>query len=88
MAASEADQSSYSQQYLRQYNGDALRAVAIFFLLLVIACVSLRFYARKLGNVAWGLDDTLIIPSAIFCLAICSCTLGRDNDPCSLPRSF
>ncbi|KAI4181610.1 MAG: hypothetical protein L6R41_006521 [Letrouitia leprolyta] len=67
--------SDYSPEYLHAYNGDSLYAVSILFILLVTLCVTLRFYARRMGNVAWGLDDSLIIPGAIFCLALCTCAL-------------
>lgn len=71
--------SDYSPEYLHAYNGDSLYAVSILFILLVTLCVTLRFYARRMGNVAWGLDDSLIIPGAIFCLALCTCALSKSS---------
>lgn len=68
---------AYSSEYLHEYNGESLRAVAILFIVLVTICVSLRFYARRLGAIRWGLDDTLIIPGTFFCLAVCACSLGQ-----------
>ncbi|KAI4169569.1 MAG: hypothetical protein LQ343_005589 [Gyalolechia ehrenbergii] len=52
----------YTPEYLHTYNGDSLYAVAILFIVLVTVCVTLRFYARRMGNVTWGLDDSLVIP--------------------------
>lgn len=67
----------YSTEYLNEYIGNRLFATAILFICLVTICVALRFYARRLGNVKWGHDDTLIIPGTFFCLAVCVCALGR-----------
>ena len=68
---------SYSAAYLNQYTGDTLLAVIILFVVLVPASVNLRFYARRLGDVKWGLDDTLGILGTIFCLALCASALGE-----------
>ena len=59
-----------------EYNGEDLRAIAILFIALVTIFIILRFYARRMGRVTWGLDDSLIIPGAIFCLALCTSALG------------
>lgn len=66
----------YSPEYLAEYNGYSLFVLAITFIVVEVLCVSLRFYSLKLGKVPWGADDTLIVPGAIFCLAICACCLG------------
>lgn len=68
---------SYPPEYLEQYDGDSLRGIAILLIVLEIICVTLRVYARRLGNVAWGMDDALIIPGTVFCLTFCACCLGR-----------
>lgn len=67
----------YTPEYLHTYNGDSLYAVAILFIVLVTVCVTLRFYARRMGNVTWGLDDSLVIPGTVFCLALCTGALGN-----------
>ncbi|KAI4161206.1 MAG: hypothetical protein LQ342_005102 [Letrouitia transgressa] len=67
----------YSPEYLEEYNGYGLYVLTITFIIVETLCVSLRFYSRKLGNVPWGADDTLIIPGAILCLAICACCLAH-----------
>ena len=67
----------YPPGYMEEYNGDGLYAIAILFICLVTLSVVLRFYAHKVGNVKWGLDDTLIIPASVFCLALCACALGK-----------
>ena len=71
--------SSYSREYLLEYNGNSLLAIAILFIILVSTCVGLRFYARRLGRVKWGVDDILIIPGTFFCLAVCICALGKSR---------
>lgn len=67
---------SYTPEYLDQYNGGILRGTAIFFIVFEIVCVSLRILARKVGHVSWGMDDILIIPSFVFCLTQAACCLG------------
>ena len=68
---------SLSREYLLEYNGDSLLAITILVIVLVSTCVVLRFYARRLGRVKWGVDDTLIIPGTVFCLAVCTCALSK-----------
>lgn len=67
---------SYPPQFLNEYNGDSLHVIAVLFIALATICVVLRFYARRVGYVPWGLDDSLIIPGTVFCLALCVCALG------------
>lgn len=62
---------------MEEYNGDGLYAIAILFICLVTLSIVLRFYAHRVGNVKWGLDDTLIIPASVSCLALCACALGK-----------
>ena len=68
---------SYSPEFMKEYNGDGLYAIAILFIFLVTLSVVLRFYAHKVGNVKWGPDDTLIIPASVSCVALCACALGK-----------
>ena len=65
----------YDPSYVRQYNGQKLYVACEVFIVLEAVCVALRFYSRKLGNVPWGVDDVLIVPSAVFCLSMCACGL-------------
>ncbi|KAI4257473.1 MAG: hypothetical protein LQ352_001637 [Teloschistes flavicans] len=67
---------AYPSELMNGYNGDSLQAIAILFIVLTTVCVAIRVYARRVGNVKWGLDDSLIIPSTVFCLALCTCALG------------
>lgn len=60
-----------------EYNGQGYVAVAVLFIVLEVICVALRFWARKIGKIAWGLDDGLIIAAAILCLAVIGCSLGE-----------
>lgn len=69
----------YSPEYLAEYKGSRPYRVAIVFLCLETICVTLRFWARRIGKVAWGTDDTLIIPGTILCLAVCACAIGEQS---------
>lgn len=60
-----------------EFNGQSYVAVAVAFIVLEVICVALRFWARKIGKISWGLDDSLIIAAAILCLALIGCSLGE-----------
>ncbi|TEY39884.1 hypothetical protein BOTCAL_0448g00100 [Botryotinia calthae] len=66
MAAS----SNLSTEFLREYSGDQLMAVAITFIPINVLFVSMRFFARSLKKAPLGLDDILVIPSLILCLTL------------------
>ena len=51
--------------------------VAVVFIVLEITCTALRFWARKIGKIAWGVDDYLMILGAMLCLAVIGCGLGE-----------
>lgn len=72
---------SFPLGYLEEYNGAGTITVCVLFIVLETVCVALRFVARRLGNVAWGTDDSLIIPGLVFNLALIGCSLGRANPP-------
>lgn len=69
----------YSPGFLAEYKGSGPYHVAIVFLCLETFCIILRFWARRIGKVAWGADDTLMIPGTIFCLALCACAIGEQS---------
>ena len=75
--AMSAPTSLYSAEYPAEYNGDAPDATSILFIVIAIVGVSLRFYAHRLGIVAWGLDDTLLVSTTIFCLGVYACCLSK-----------
>lgn len=60
-----------------EYNGQGSVAVAVLFIVLEVVFVALRFWARRIGEIAWGLDDSLIIAATISCLAVIGCSLGE-----------
>lgn len=60
-----------------EFSGQSCVAVSVAFIVLEVICVALRFWARKIGKIAWGLDDSLIIAAAILCLALIGCSLGE-----------
>lgn len=68
---------SFPPGYADEYIGNPPFGVAIAFIVLEVIAVGLRFLARRIGRVAWGADDTLIIPGAILCLALCGCSIGE-----------
>lgn len=79
MSAAHEPKMSYSAEYLAEYDGSPLHVVSIFFIVVSILCVALRFYAHRVANVAWGLDDALTIPGKVFCLNVCICSLSESN---------
>ena len=60
-----------------EFNAGEVIVVATIFIVLEIVCVALRFWARRIGKVAWGWDDSLIVPGLIFCLVIPILSLGE-----------
>ena len=72
MASQEA-----TQEYSDEYIGHILVIVAILFIVLEGIFVGLRFISRHLAKTTWGLDDTFIIPSLLFCWGIAILSLGR-----------
>lgn len=69
----------YSPEFSAEYKGSRPYHVAIIFLCLETLCVTLRIWARRIGRVAWGADDTLMIPGTILCLAVCACATGEQS---------
>lgn len=67
----------YSPEYLAEYIGNVPYRLAIAFIVLESVSVAIRFWARKIGKVPWGADDTLMIPGTILCLAVCACSIGE-----------
>lgn len=71
MSSSSGSQ-SLPPQYLEAYIGHELVAVAAMFIVLDIICVTLRIFARHLSKARPGPDDYLVVPSLIFCVAVCA----------------
>lgn len=61
---------------LEEYTGYKLVGVAIAFTVLEVTFVALRFVARSLGNVKFAIDDALMLPGLVFCIAINTCAIG------------
>lgn len=57
-------------EYLYEYHGLKLVVLAAFFIPLEIIFVLLRTWSRTLSDAKMGLDDILIWPSLVLCLAI------------------
>lgn len=90
MASSNTTAKPLRENYLQEYKGDKLIAVAVTLMVLEVLCVGLRFIARRLSKTAMGLDDWLIGPSFVFCfgLAVLSiCTYGNLFIPPRILRS-
>ena len=83
---------SLSPQYLEAYIGHELVAVAVMFIVLDIICVALRITARYLSKTSIGLDDYLVVPALIFCVALCAVSMGEsvnnNLDNSGPPKSF
>lgn len=61
--------------------GGRVIAVASTFIVLEIGVVALRFAARIIYRLKWGVDDYLIIPALIFCIGICIIAIGESCLP-------
>lgn len=73
---SSSDASQLSPEYISEYNGGQLIAVAVAFIPILSIFVSLRVYSRYLSKVHWGLDDYIVLVSFVIqigasALAIC-----------------
>lgn len=81
MSGTNTTSMEYPPGYLEHYNpkGHIVFGLAIAFIVVEIACVTLRFLARRIGKVPWGADDFLIIPGLIFCLGVCAGSLGKQT---------
>lgn len=77
MASNQSSAPLFPPGYLEEYNGQVPVSVAIVFTVLEVVCVVLRFWARTIGKIAWGADDTLIIFGAILSLTVIGCCLGE-----------
>ncbi|MCJ1467260.1 hypothetical protein MMC07_005884 [Pseudocyphellaria aurata] len=75
MASDQSRIAQFPPGYSKEYNGGGVIAVSMVFIAIEVVVVVLRFWARRIGKIAWGADDVLIIPSAILCLGVIVCTL-------------
>lgn len=76
-----------THQYLEAYIGYEVVTAAVVFIVLDIICVALRILSRHLSKARPGLDDYLVIPSLIFCVAVCAiCICKLINDEIDNPR--
>lgn len=82
MAGKNLTAADFPPGYLKEYQGNPPLAAASTFLPLEIFLVGLRFSARRLGRVEWGADDTLIIPGAFLCIALCVCAISTSPLRC------
>ena len=72
---------NYPPGYLDEYIGYRLTAVAITFIVLNITFVTLRFTARRLGKVPFGIDDIFIVPALLTVLLLCADAFCESNIP-------
>ena len=61
----------YPPGYLKENSRDSVRDVAITFIILVVAFVALRLYARRSIKKRFDRGDALILLAAVTCLTIC-----------------
>ena len=76
MSSSSGSQSLPTQD-LEAYIGHELVVVAVLFIVLDIICVTLRISARHLSKARPGLDDFLVVPSLVFCVAVCAICISK-----------
>lgn len=67
---------SPSPEYLREYSGGTLIAVAIVFIVLGLLFVGLRELARHRTKAAWGWDDYLVVPALVVNIGLCVHGIG------------
>ena len=91
MSSSSGSQ-SLPPQYLEAYIGHELVVVAVMFIVLDFICVTLRISARHLSKARPGLDDYLVVPSLILCVAVCAICISKlannNLDISRLSKSF
>jgi uncharacterized RDD family membrane protein YckC len=66
----------YPPGYLEEYNGNQLIVVSVAFIVLEIFFGALRFWARKIGKIRWGLSDVFIILGFMGTTGMCVASLG------------
>jgi hypothetical protein len=81
MAASQA--SPLTPEYISEYSGGQLIAVAVAFIPIITIFVALRVYSRRLTKAEWGLDDYIVLVSFVIqigasALAICKLKSARE----------
>lgn len=62
--------------YLHEYTGTKIVILAIAFMPIQIAFVSLRWYSRRLCKTYLSVDDVLSFPALFFCLAVDILAIG------------
>lgn len=84
MATNSAMPANFPPGYSQQDNGQTLYKVSIAFIILEILFVMLRCYGHYLAKAKFGVDDILMIPSLITCVAVAALSVGTCR---GLPRS-
>lgn len=74
--ATEIPPQDFAPEYLYNYAGTKLIVIASIFIPLEVLFVALRTYSRALNHTEMGLDDILIWPSLLVCLALCIESIG------------
>ena len=72
-----AVQPAFPPGYAGEYIGYIARDVGIAFTVLEIAFVGLRYISQSMAHKRFGIDDFLILPGLILCLAINACCVGQ-----------
>lgn len=75
----------YYEPSYNPYPASVLIGTGILFIILPVAAVSLRFYARLSTTARLGIDDWLSIPAVLLCVSIAIVQIiGRQARPCTL----
>lgn len=77
-----------SQEYLNEYRGDNLIAIAIAFALLPTLTLALRFYSKRFKGAHIGIDDAFIFAAYLVNLSLCAMGLCEPRPPPPGPAFF
>jgi hypothetical protein len=73
----DSDSAPFSLAYLNENRGPLVQGVAIVFIVLEIGVVIMRLASRRLIKTPLALDDYLVFPALVFCLALCALAIGK-----------
>jgi hypothetical protein len=74
-----ASREEYPEEYLHESRQATIYAVTIVFMVLETIAVALRFIAKIVGRLSWGLDDGFITLGYALCMSVAACTIGIEK---------
>lgn len=77
----------YYEPSYNPYPSSVLIGTGILFIILPVAAVSLRFYARLSTTARLGIDDWISLPAVLLCVSIAIVQIiGKQTGPYRAPR--